>query len=246
MFNKIKNHLEMNNVELYQVEFSKKHIEDGVRFESIDVFLDFIQKQKINAVFYNEYFDNPNHYLITQELIEESFGEYSAIELIEIIENDVNKHNSEILNIDFNEPSTIIVGTFWTSNFFYVWIENEEFKVNIEDPIEKLEEILSDNEKNIIKKNEEKNKLLENLKQELSIIIKNDKKFMLCTNKHLRFTYIKELLSKQLSDKFELLKKHWLADTPRGVYQDAIDFVEILWKDLQNDLKIGKEDRRIE
>ena len=40
--------------------------------------------------------------------------------------------------------------------------------------------------------------------------------------------YIKNKLSNQLSDKFNPLKKYWLADTPRGICQDAIDFVEIL------------------
>ena len=127
--------------------------------------------------------------------------------MIAIIEKDIDKHNRKILKVNFNEPSSIIVGTFLHSNFFYVWIENEESKISIDNPIEKLEEILSDNEKNIMERKETKKQLLENLKQELSIIIRNDKKFLLCTNKHLRFTYIKNMLSNQLGDKFNPLKK---------------------------------------
>lgn len=234
MFNKIKNNLKIKNLELYQVEFSKKHMEDGVRFESIETFVDFLQKQTLTTVFYNEYFDIVDNYLITQELIEEVLGEYNANEMIGIIEKDIDKHNKKILKVNFNEPSAIIVGTFLYSNFFYVWIENEESKVEIDNPIKKLEEILSDNEKNIMKRKEEKKQLFENLKEELSIIIRNDRKFLICTNKHLRIMYIKNILSNQLDDKFDPLKKYWLADTPRGIYQDAIDFVEILWKEMQN------------
>lgn len=63
--NNIKNNLKISNTEFYQVEFSKKQIEDGIRFETTEKFINFLRNQKVNTVFYNEYFDNVENYLIT-------------------------------------------------------------------------------------------------------------------------------------------------------------------------------------
>lgn len=238
MFNKIKKLLVNNSVKVYQVEFSEEQIEDGVRFESIEGFLDFVKSQNINVVFYNEYFDDNGNYLITEELIEETLGKYNTNELIEIISKDVNKYNKKISKITFNEPSMMIVGFFMYSQFFYVWIKNDTSQTNIDNPAKILEEILSHNQKSILKKKEEKQQLIEKLKYELSVIIKNDKRFLLCTNKRLRVNYIKDLLSKGLNDDFTALKEYWLADTPQGIYQEAIDFIEFLWKETQCELNI--------
>jgi len=233
MVNMIRNILKNNRIDIYQVEFSKRYIEDGVRFESLDLFIDMLQKQNIDVVFYDIYFDDINDYLITQELVEKELGVYEANNLFEILGNDFDKHNNKILKIDFSDPSAIVVGAFVNSNFFYVFIENEQLAKSVVDPIDKLDEILVDNEEKIIKIKEEKCKLIENLKQELSTIVKNDERFLICTNQHLRSEYIKNLLQNQLNHKFGPLKELWLADTTSGIYRGAIDFIELLWKEIK-------------
>lgn len=44
--------------------------------------------------------------------------------------------------------------------------------------------------------------------------------------------YIKDLLTNRLDEHFEPLRKLWIAETVRGIYQDPIDFVELIWREI--------------
>lgn len=232
--NEIKRKIEEKKINFFQVKLSIDVIEKGIQFPTIEEFLKFASNQKINTIFGCEYYDDINEYLITEEIIEKTIGLYHATQIQDIIIDDIENHNRNILKHNFNTPIAIIICCLYEGVYCFVYLEySKNNKILIKDCFEKLDEIMENHKYEIQNKQEKKKEMLEQLKNELREKIKKDKKFTLCTNKLLRENYIKDLLLNKLNQHFEPLKKHWTGDTPRGIYRGAIDFIEIIWKEIQ-------------
>ena len=231
----IRKKIEKEKVKFYNVGLSTEVLTNGNNLFNIDNFIDFVHSQKINAVFGCELFDDAEDYLITEEIIEEELGKYAAEEMSDIIIDDIKKYNEKVCEVDFNIPFLYIVACLYEGQYFYTKMRvdrgtDESFLM---EPGEKLQEIVVNNEKNIQKKRQERRKTIDELKMELREIIVNDDKFSKCTNKSLRMSYIKDLLANGLEEHFEPLRKFWIAETARGIYQEPIDLVELIWRELK-------------
>lgn len=231
----IRKRIEKEKVNFYSVGLSTEVLTAGNDLFSIDNFIDFVHSQKINAVFGCEVFEDAEDYLITTEIIEAELGKYEAEEMSNIIIEDIRKYNEKVCEVDFNIPFLYIVACLYEGQYFYTKMRvdrgiNESFLIA---PEEKLQEIVINNEKNIQKKSQERRKTIDQLKKELKEIIVNDDKFLKCTNKALRMSYIKDLLANGLDEHFEPLKKFWIAESVKGVYQEPIDLVELIWRELK-------------
>lgn len=228
----IKQEIENNQINFYKVNLPVNIITDGIQFLNIDDFINFLLNQNVTAVFGCEHYDNIDDCLITESVIEKTIGSYLAEKLQDIIINDINKYNKDVLKYDLNEPSLILICCIYEGKYCFLCIENNN-QESLPDPSEKLQEIINKNRITIQKNEEQQEKILDKLKIELKKMIKNDEKFLLCTNKRLRELYIKDLLKNELDNHFEPIKRHWTSDAPRGIYQGAVDFVELIWKEIQ-------------
>lgn len=231
----IKTKMEKEKVKFYNTRLSPEVLINGNDLLNLDNLIDFIHAQRINVVFGCEIFDDADDYLITEEVIEEELGKYSAEELKSIIANDIKEYNERVYEIDFDIPSLYIVACLYQGQYFYTKNRinrggDEKFLI---DPNEKLQEIVVDNERKIQEKREERRNTLEELKRELKEIIIKDDKFLKCTNARLRVNYIRELLANELDEHFEPLRKFWMSETSRGIYQEAIDLIELIWRELK-------------
>ena len=228
--------IKKENIKFYSVGLSSEVLINGNDLFNIENFIDFVHSQKINVVFGCELFDNAEDYLITEEIIEGQLGRYTSEEIFNIIIGDIDKYNEKVCEVNFNIPFLYIVACLYEGQYFYVKMRvdrgiDETFLV---EPEKKLQEIVVNNDKNIKNIRQERREIIEQLKKELREIIVNDEKFLKCTNRNLRINYIKNLLSNELDEHFEPLRKLWVADTIRGIYQEPIELVELLWREVRN------------
>ena len=185
-------------------------------------------------VFGSELLEDAEDYLITNEIIERKLGRYNAEEMYNIIINDIEDYNKKMREIDFSISFLYIFACLYNGKYIFVKMKvdrgiDDNFLIEHEDG---LKEIVLNNEKNIQMKKQETHEIVNQLKKELREIIVNDEKFIKCTNKKLRMNYIKDLLTNRLDEHFEPLRKLWIAETVRGIYQDPIDFVELIWREI--------------
>lgn len=232
--NDIKNKIEKENVKFFCVGISSDVLTNGIDLFNLNNFIDFIKSVKINVVFGCELFEAAEDYLITNEIIEFELGKYKAEEIHNIIINDIEIYNKKIEEIDFNIPFMFVIVCLYEGKYFFVKIKvdrgiDESF---LKDPKEKLFEIILTKEENIQNQKQKVEKIINQLKKELKEIIISDENFLKCTNRRLRMNYIKDLLRNKLDEHFEPIKKIWVADTIKGIYQEPIDFVEILWREI--------------
>ena len=233
--NEIREKFEKKKIEFYEVQLSVDTVKSGIKFQNIESFSEFVYKQKIDVIFGCQYYDDAYDYIITKDMVEKNIIRYLEFDITDIITKDIEQHNQDILKIDFDSPSAIIVAGFFKGQFCYVYIENETFDEDIlVEPNKKLQEIVDKNANHIENRKKENQVIVEKLKSELKEKIVDDDKFWLCTNKHLRYVYIKDMVKNKLGDNFEPLKECWESDAPVGVYTDATDFVEMIWKEGKN------------
>lgn len=230
----VQERIKKENINFYSVGLSTEVLINWNDLFNIDSFIDFVHSQKINAVFGCELFEDAEDYLITDEIIESQLGRYTSEEIFNIIISDIDKYNEKVSEVNFDIPFLYIVACLYEGQYFYIKVRvdrgiDDTFLI---EPEKKLQEIVVNNEKNIQNIRQEKREITEQLKKELKEIIVNDEKFLKCTNRTLRRNYIKELLSNGLDEHFEPLRKLWLADTIKGIYQEPIDFMEILWREI--------------
>lgn len=226
--------IKKENINFYNVGLSTEVLINGNDMFNIENFIDFVHFQKINAVFGCELFEDAEDYLITDEIIESQLGRYTSEEIFNIIIDDIDKYNKKVCEVNFDVPFLYVVACLYEGQYFYIktGIDRGIDETFLMEPEKKIQEIVVNNEKKIQDIQQEKRVITEQLKEELKEIIVKDNKFLKCTNKTLRINYIKNLLSNDLDEHFELLKKLWLADTIKGIYQEPIDFIEILWREI--------------
>ena len=168
-----------------------------VALESTDLqqIIDYANDNKIDYLFYSYHYANKDYYLIDYSKLERD-GDFSRLAY-----NDIELHNDSINSLDFEQPA--ILDVFCLHNGIAINIRNcvvwlDEL-TSSEECVEKLkakyETILDDIKE---KRNEEREKLLEELKP----ILLNDEEFALCTNQNLRREFMRKFLAKKDNERF--------------------------------------------
>lgn len=235
-FDKTKKILDSKKYKIYKVNIGLENVRSGIQFANYERLEEFMDDNNIKTMFLAEYFDTLDNYLITEATIRNS-RIYINNSIFELIKNDIEKHNKNIMKINFDKASAAIIACLFEGKYCFVYLENDkDFDENVlVDPQEKLVEICDNNINSIEKKSKEDKKQMEELKKDVKEFIVNDKEFLLCTNKQLRKQYTRTLFKQRLDKKkYKLLMEHWVSDAPVGVYTDAIDFVEMIWNELKN------------
>ncbi|MBO5349048.1 MAG: hypothetical protein J6A89_04440 [Clostridia bacterium] len=234
LFDKIKKEIEKKKYKVYEVNLALEVVKNGIQFENFEKLQNFMSDQNINTIFFSKYYDSYENYVITEETFRNARS-YFDYNIIDIISDDIDKYNQEILKIDFNKPCSVVISCVFQGQYCFVCLEDD--KSFDEDKLigaeEKLYEIIEKNKMNIDKQENENKKIIENLKEEVREKILKDEKFLLCTTKQLRKNYTRTLFKEKLGNHYKLLKDIWTTDAPVGVYTDAIDFVEMIWKEIK-------------
>lgn len=233
-FEKIKKEIEKKNYKVYEVNLALEVVEKGIQFESFEKLQDFINDQNINVIFFSKYYDNPYNHIITEETFRKS-RRYFDSNIIDIIADDIDNYNKEILKMDFDEPYAVIIACIYEGQYCFVYLENDKLfnRDKVIASEEKLYEIIKKNKNRIDEKQTENKKMIEKLKEKVREKILKDEKFLLCTTKQLRKNYTRTLFKEKLGKEYKPLKEIWTTDAPVGVYTDAIDFVEMIWKEMK-------------
>lgn len=234
-FEKIKKELEKQKYKVYEVNLAVAVVKNGIQFDSFEKLQNFMSDQKINIIFFSKYYDDPYNYIITEETFKNS-RKYFNNDIIDIISDDIDTYNKEILKKDFNEPYAVIVACIFEGQYCFVYLENDKpfSREELIEPEEKLDEIIEKNQNRIEEKDNANKKIIEKLKDEVREKILRDESFLLCTTKQLRKDYTRTLFKEKLGSEYKLLKDIWTTDAPIGVYADAINFVEMIWKTIKS------------
>lgn len=161
---------------------------------------------------------------------EQRYGQY----LPEVIE-DISKYNEYLSQIDFSVPCLIVIACIAESFMCSVGISNDEvfLEQGIEFPETKLYDICIAHKEAIISQREKEYDELERLEAELKKELKQDKKFLRCTNKNLRMDYLANFMSENEKGKYALLVKSW---KPYGIglyNEEAKNFIESVWREIK-------------
>ena len=166
--NEIKEKFEKRKITFYEVQLSVDTLRSGIKFSDINSFSEFVDKQKIDVVFCDLYYDNPNDYIITEDMIQRNVLRYMEFDIMDIIIKDIEKNNQNVMKIDFNRPSAILVACIFNSKFCYVYIEDEDIDDNVLiEAKEKLQEIINNKKTYIENRKIENEKIVEELKVKL-------------------------------------------------------------------------------
>ena len=232
--NEIKKEIEKKKYKVYEVNLALEAVKNGIQFENFEKLQDFMYEQKIDAIFFSKYYDNPDNYIITEETFRKA-RIYLAYNIIDIISDDIEKYNKEIIKIDFEEPCAVIIACIFQGKYCFVYLENDKLfnRDELIESEEKLYEIVEKNKSRINEQEVENKKNIEKLKEEVREKILKDKEFLLCTTKQRRKNYTRTLFQEKLGNKYKLIKDLWTTDSHVGVYTDAIDFVEMIWKEMK-------------
>ena len=233
-FEKIKKEIEKKNHKIYEANISMEVVQKGIQFENLEKLQSFIHDQKINVIFFSKYYDNSSNYVITEKTFK-NLSRYFDYNIIDIIAEDIDDYNKKILNINFDEPCAGVISCIFQGQYCFVYLENEELfdKFELIEAEEKLCEIIEKNKLRIDEKKKENEKNIKKLKEEVREKILKDKEFLSCTTKQSRKKYAITLFKEILDDKYKLLKDIWTTDAPSGIYSDAVDFVEMIWKEAK-------------
>lgn len=231
--NRIEQLLKENGLKVYDVNISNYYCNNSFRFYTIESYFDFLKELNIKYVFYEKVYLNKFDYIIDDAYLKNKIESYSMNLQNEIV-NKVKEYNEEILTSNLNMIVEIkLVATQDNRNFYY-GEKIEEIYLNdrkLNSKYEALSLILSDFKDEIDNENNAKKSLLQEQINKAELFVLNDREFVFCTTKVLRKNYITNLLQNRLGDEFENLKSKWLNPASRKeVYQDAIDFIELVWR----------------
>lgn len=208
-------------------------IEDDNTIHFIDhsQFLAFVKNEKIKSIFLFSSEITIDDYYITDDVIEESLGEYESKQLSQIVLDEIDNYNISIEQ--YGKEINGLKRNFYFAayNGFIVLAEISD-KILFTDPTEQLQKILVGTQDNVKKEKEQNRLVIEILKEKLKQKILEDPNFLKATNQRLRRVYIYNVL-KELGMEYELLQKHWLNKFSEGVYMGARDFIEELWKEYK-------------
>ena len=229
----IRNELSKNNIDSYIVELNQETVKSGIRFISIEDFIRFAKERNVNSVFIHEDYYQLEDFVLTDEFLkkeERKYGEY----LPEVIE-DISKYNEYLSQVDFSIPCIIVIGCIVESFMCSVGFSNDEvfLEQGLEVPQTKLFDICIAHKEAIISQREKENDEIERLEAELNKELKQDKKFLRCTNKNLRMDYLANFMAENEKGKYGLLVKSWKPFGIGAYNEDAKNFIESVWREIK-------------
>lgn len=230
--NDIERILSEKKITYYETSSLGKIVNQGVCIDELDVFLLFVQDQKIPFVMCAETYIEAGEFIITDDLVEKVLYNIPKGALQEIGDA-IKGYNKSVQAVDFDFPKWIVVACVYAGCYFYTLFWNQFYidNVEIENPKEALSRIVQEHSETLEKAKKGHRDEIERLKKELAEFVLADPDFCLQTNQRLRREYIINVFASKLDDHFLLLKKHWYRDEFRSVWQGAIDFVELLWRE---------------
>lgn len=232
--NDLKKQIVEAGAKIYEAHIPSDIDRDGFMLANFDDFIDFISINNIKICFLNLIYSDAEEYLITDEMIEDNVEEGSV--LFKKIQKKVKEYNDKVKKIDFSIPAQIYVVILYEGQIFY-YSSLEDFVIDSDallEPEDALENILFLFENELDEENKKHKEMIEVQKEKLINLIKNDDRFKLCTNKHLRRDYVIDLFKNRLGKEYKELKLYWTNDqVPAYVYRGAIDLVELIWNEMK-------------
>lgn len=229
----IRNELSKNNIDSYIVELNLETVKSGIMFNSLEDFVHFVKERNVKSVFVHDDHYQIEDFILGDEFLkkeERKYGQY----LPEIIE-DISNYNEYLSQVDFSIPCVIVIACIIEGFMCSVGISNDEvfLEQGLEFPETKLRDICFAHKDAIISQREKEYDELERLEEELNKELKQDEKFLRCTNKNLRMDYLAYFMAKNEKGKYALLVKNW---KPYGIgpyNEDAKSFIESVWREIK-------------
>ncbi len=225
--------LSSDNIGIYHIELNLETVKSGIRFDSLEDFVHFAKERNVKSVFvYDDYYKIEN-FILTDEFLkkeERKYGQY----LPEVTE-DISKYNAYLSQVDFSIPCVIVIACIIEGFMCSVGFSNDEvfLEQGLEFPETKLRDILIAHEDAIISQRNKENDELERLEEELNKELKQDKKFLRCTNKNLRMDYLANFMAENQKGKYALLVKSWKPHGNGPYNEDAKNFIESVWREIK-------------
>jgi hypothetical protein len=234
-----------SNIDTFEKEISDNEIicfksvllpsiedDNTIHFVNHNEFIHFLKNENIKSVFLTSFPVTIDDYYITEDIVEENFGEYSSANLSSSVLKAIDKYNDYIEQYAEQLKGLRNNYYFIAYNGFILLIHLSD-TVSLPTPDEQLQKILVDTQDDAQKEKEEHQQLIETLKEKLKQKILADPNFHKATNKSLRREYIYKMLSKQGSE-YEPLKKHWLKPWSSNTYAGAWNYVDLIWKEYKD------------
>jgi hypothetical protein len=168
-----------------------------LRNNEISELIRFAEINKIQTVLYSyDYYDHED-YQITEEMIEGRIEEYTG-KAKRIIKKRIDEYNKFTAKLDFSRPMGLYVYCVFQGYQVGVFIKDywiEEMDVlNAEDRFEEIEDCCDEELQKIYI---EQNNKRDALKIMMKGYILSDPRFLLCTNKRLRSSYLAEIFKEK-------------------------------------------------
>jgi len=228
----IKAALQNVGIKCYDIFSIGKIIENGFYLGNLDAFISFVKEQDVPFVLWYENYADIEDYFITNEIVEKS-AYYFQAEITKTIKKWIESHNQKLRDLDFDSPRDIVLAFLYEGSYFYV---SYELPLILDGEMvlpakEMIEHIFNKHQEELKAFRKEHQQKREEQKKKLQKHILADEKFRYQTNKLLRKKYITDVFANELGEEFDLLKKDWYREDVDSVFQGAVDFVEILWRE---------------
>ena len=229
--NSIEKNYQKEEISAYKAFLTPESMENGIFFDDNKEFLRFLKGQSISCIFLCDETCCIEDFWIDDDILEKKAYYIDDKQVFESIKKDVSKYNNTLKKIDYDIAETIFAYTCFNGTICYTSFENETKTKDLLYPEDQIEEFISNYGKELSTQKEKKVKKLETLKSELKEKIFSDPNFALCTNKQLRKEYIYKTVKNLTDEHFSLIRKHWYRDGFTHLFRDAIDFIELAWRE---------------
>jgi hypothetical protein len=171
-----------------------------LKLSDVEAFLKFVKDNDFKVIYYLYKYYKSEDYFIPFDWYSEETKDFKI---------DVEKHNAQVKEINFNLPKSLSLftlhhGVFSGVEFADFWMENNEKLSVADDAIETIENKFYGEEDKFKKTNREDRKRDE---KELREIIINDPEFKYCKNQDIRYWYLADLLEAKEMNKYKYLFK---------------------------------------
>lgn len=224
--------LASNRIKYYEIFSLGTIVAAGLYLGDLNAFIKFVKEQRIPFVLCCENYINPDEYIISDDVIAQ-FAYKIPKDFIKEVNNDIQRYNNKLISLESNYPKSIVLACLYQGHYFYTSFENA-FSIDgreIVSPKDVLNSILLNNQSKLEQIKRNQTDTIELQKSELRDYILSDPSFRNQTNQRFRRNYIIDILSSKLDDHFALLKERWYREELHSVWQEAIDFIEILWRE---------------
>ncbi len=219
-----------NNIRVYHAMVGADLINNGIRFIDLNDLITFARETDVQSMFLYELYDSIEEYYISVSDVT-AISNYAS----QIMKDEISEYNENLENIDFDVPTMIAVACSVQGIIYYTIFENELLLKG--EPLvpakKKIQELQKKYQEEILNKQKERNKEIQDLKSKLKRIVLADEEFHRCTTKHLRFRYLSNLYFYELDDSFPELKQYWTSPGSAIFTKDAEDFIELTWREFK-------------